>query len=87
MNIFGNMHHKIRVYVVLLWNGTSRKTFVAYEHMEKRYSAEYLKHMGFVCISSKCLRKANNVYLYTIVTMNALFCLNKKCIYKRAIKH
>ena len=33
--------------MVLLWNGTSVKTFVAYEHMGKRYSVEYLKHMGF----------------------------------------
>ena len=55
--------------------------------MGERYSVEYLKHMVFVCISSKCLRKVNNLYLYTIVTMNALFCFNKKCFYKQAVKH
>lgn len=65
----------------------AQKAFATYEQMGERYSVEYLKHMVFVCISSKCLRNVNNLYLYTVVTMNTLFCFNKKCIYKQAVKH
>lgn len=41
-----------------------QKTFVAYEHMEKRYSVEYLKHMGFVCISSMFEKGEQRVPVY-----------------------
>lgn len=45
--------------------------------VEKRYSVKYLKHMFFVYVSCKYLRKENNSYLCTIVTMNALLYCNK----------
>lgn len=53
------------------------QTAATHAHKWKRYLVKYLKHMVFVCVSSKRLRKVNNSYLYTIVTMNALLCCNK----------
>lgn len=59
------------------WNSTGLKWLQHMHKSGKRYSVKYLKHMFFVYVSCKYLRKVNNLYLYTIVTMNALLCYNK----------